>query len=319
MRIPLTIPPAGDRLFDVVGFGLNSVDLVAVVAEFPRSNSKQPLEQFARMVGGPVATALVACARLGWRARYLGSFGGDDLGTLSRQSLIAERVDVDYARVVSGATNQFAVILVEVATGARTVLWHRHPSLNVDPRELPAAAVTSGRMLVVDCHETVASTEAARLARRAGIPTVVDVERVQPGIHGLLQQIDAIVAAEEFPMALTGYADLGRALEAMEREFSAPLVAVTLGPEGSLARCNGREIRTVGYQVDCVDTTGAGDVFRGAFVAGCLRTPHGQLEDVLSYANAVAALNCRALGARGGIPGPDEVDQFIAARSGSRV
>ena len=84
------------------------------------------------------------------------------------------------------------------------------------------------------------------------------------------------------------------------REFGASLVCVTLGAQGSLAWCNGREIRTPAFPVDCVDSTGAGDCFRGAFAAACLAMPHGDIEDVLSYANAVAALNCRALGSRGG-------------------
>jgi sulfofructose kinase len=66
--------------------------------------------------------------------------------------------------------------------------------------------------------------------------------------------------------------------------------------------------------VDCVDSTGAGDAFRGGFAAGCLRAPDGDLEDVLKYANAVAALNCRALGARGGLPTPEEVDGLLYAR-----
>ena len=76
---------------------------------------------------------------------------------------------------------------------------------------------------------------------------------------------------------------------------------MTLGEAGSLAWCNGREIRTPAFQVDCVDSTGAGDVFRGGFAAACLRdAATADVEDVLRYANAVAALNCRALGARGG-------------------
>ena len=146
----------------------------------------------------------------------------------------------------------------------------------------------------------------------AGIPTIIDVERVRPGINELLQQIDAIIAAQAFPTELTGYEEPGRALEAMAREFAAPLVCVTLGAEGSLARAGGREVRTAAFQVDCVDRTGAGDAFRGGFAAGCLRAPDGDIEDVLRYANAVAALNCRALGARGAIPTLEEVETLLA-------
>ena len=221
MRIPFSISAPGTRPFDVVGFGLNSIDLLTVVAEFPVSNSKQRLQRVARMPGGQTATALVTCARLGWRARYIGSFGDDEFGTISRESLIDEGVDISAARTVAGATNQFAVVVVDARTGERTVLWDRHPALTMTAEDVSQEAVTSGRVLIVDCQETAAATQAARYARAAGLLTVIDVEKVRPGIGDLLQNIDAIIAAEEFPTALTGYEDPGRALEAMAREFGA--------------------------------------------------------------------------------------------------
>jgi len=310
VRIPFKIPPAG-RPFDVVGLGENSVDLMAVVAEFPVSDSKQRLQRVSRQSGGQIATALVACSRLGWKTRYIGRFGKDEFGICARETLAAEGVDVSAAQAIAGATNQFAVILVDARTGARTVLWDRHPALTMEAGDVREDVVTSGRMLLVDCQDPGASAQAARYARQARIPTVIDVEKVRPGILDVLPHIDAIIAAEDFPTALTGHEDLGKALEAMAREANAPFVCVTLGAKGSLARCDGREIRTPAFAVDCLDSTGAGDVFRGAFVAGCLRTPDGAIEDVLSYANAAAALNCRGLGARGGLPTPDEVDRLL--------
>ncbi len=298
----------------MVGLGLNSVDLVAVVAEFPLNNTKQRLQRFAQMPGGQIATALSVCARLGWRTSYIGSFGDDRLGDVSRESLIAEGVDLGASRTVKGATNQFAIVLVDARSGARTVLWDRHPGLTMEASAVSRVAATAGRMLIVDCHETSAATAAARYARSAGIPTVIDVEKVRPGIGELLQHIDAIIAAEDFPAALTGYDEIGKALAAMADEYRAPIVSVTLGDRGSLTRCGGREIRTPAFPVDCVDSTGAGDAFRGGFAAGCLRAPEGDVEDIMRYANAVAALNCRALGARGGLPTSDEVDGLLYAR-----
>src|SRR5881296_2668165 len=181
VRIPFSLP-AGDRPVDVAGFGLNSVDLVAVVAEYPTANTKQRLQRFAQLPGGQIATAIATCARMGWRTAYVGSFGDDVMGAVSRDSLTREGVDISAARIVPGATNQFAVVLVDARSGERTVLWDRHPGLAWPPEELPRDAVTSGRMLLVDCHETAAAAQAARYAREAGIPTVVDVERVRPGI-----------------------------------------------------------------------------------------------------------------------------------------
>ena len=104
MRVPFTIPPAGSRQFDVAGFGLNSIDHVVVVADFPKSNSKQRLQRLAVLPGGQIATAMVACTRLGWKTTYVGSFGGDLLGELSRRSLVDAGVDVSGARTVAGAS-----------------------------------------------------------------------------------------------------------------------------------------------------------------------------------------------------------------------
>jgi sulfofructose kinase len=314
VRIPFSFPAQGARPYDVVGFGENSVDLVAVVAEHPTPNSKQRLQRFARLPGGQIATALAVCAGLGCRARYLGSFGDDALGVLSRESLSEAGVDVSAARIVAGATNRFAVVLVDARSGERTVLWDRHPDLTMTPAHVSREAVTSGRLLIVDCHDTAASARAAQYAKAAGVPTIIDVEQVRPGIGDLLQNVDAIIAAQEFPAALTGHEDLGRALESIGREFVGRLVCVTLGSEGSLAWCNGREIRTPAFPVDCVDSTGAGDAFRGGFATACLRMAKGDIEDVLLYANAVAALSCRALGARGSMPTPDEVEQLMSPR-----
>jgi sugar/nucleoside kinase (ribokinase family) len=314
VRIPFAIPSRSSHPYDVVGFGLNSVDLLAVVAEYPVCNTKQRLQRVARLPGGQMATAMATCARLGWRARYVGRFGSDDLGAASRDSLTADGVDISASQTMAGATNQFAIILVDARTGERTVLWDRHPSLNMDPADVPRDAVTSGRLLIVDCHQTAAAAQAARHARAARVPTIIDVEKVRPGIADLLQNIDVIIAAEEFPAALTGHEELGRSLRMIGRDCGASLVCVTLGAKGSLAWCNGREIRTPAFQVDCVDSTGAGDCFRGGFAAACLSMPDGDIEDALGYANAVAALNCRALGSRGALPTPAEVDQLMLAR-----
>jgi len=307
---------SSDERWDVVGVGANSVDFVNLLPGYP-----QPFGSFAKMqikdrrvlCGGQTATAMCTCASLGLRSKYVGVSGTDENGRRIRAELTQREVDITDL-IIRDAENQFAVILVDGRSGERTVLWDRDPALTAEPVDVPRDAIVSGRMLIVDCHQTAASAQAARYAREARMPTVIDVEKVRPGIADLLQNIDAIIAAQEFPTALTGHEDLGRALAAMGREFGAAVVTVTLGAEGSLTWCNGREIRTPAFQVDCVDSTGAGDVFRGAFAAGCLRSSEEDLEDVLAYANAVAALNCRALGSRGGIPTPEEVEQLLFPR-----
>ncbi len=303
----------------MVGFGLNSVDLIAVVDEYPAPDSKHPLKSLTRLPGGQAATAMVACARLGWKSRYIGRFGGDEPGALGRESLVREGVDVSAAATVAGATNQMAIVLVDAKTAQRTVLWQRHPGLKMTAADVDAREVCTGRVLLVDCHETEAATQAARLAREARMVTVIDVEKVRPGIDKLLREMTIIIASASFPAQMTGRAGVGEALVALAREFpGAAVVAVTLGSDGSLALSEGREIRTPGFRVEAVDTTGAGDVFRGGFIAACLAEhAPGDLRHVLRYANAVAALKCRRLGARDGIPRADEVNDLLRAQPAS--
>lgn len=311
MRIPLDLPPP--RPLDVLAVGLNSVDLLTVVDGHPVPDGKMRMVEFAELPGGQCATAAVALARLGCRTGYVGRVGDDAFGRTTLDSLRREGVDVAHVVTVPGATSQFAVILVDRRSGTRTVIWNRHPDLDMIPADVPAPAVAAARVLHVDCHETAAVTAAAMAARAAGTRTVIDVERVRPGIDLLLRQMDVVIAAEAFPAELTGHAALGAALHALQRESGAAVVCVTLGSEGSLALSQGREIRTPAFRVPVVDTTGAGDVFRAGFIAGWLQAGEGAvLEDVLRWANAVAALKCRALGARTGCPRLAELHALLA-------
>ena len=312
MRIPLDLPTGGSHPFDAVGLGLNTTDILAVVDGHPAPGAKGPIQDLATKPGGQAATAMTACSRLGWTARYVGRFGNDPNGVAGLQSLREAGVDVEACETIVGATNALSLILVDASSGQRTVLWSRHPRLAMTADTIPTAAVCSGRILLVDCHDTAAATAAARTARAAGIPTVVDVEKVRPGIEALLREIDMIIAAQDFPGQLTGLGNMGAALRAMRETFRPTLVCATLGEEGSLAVTADGEIRTPGFAVSVVDTTGAGDVFRGGFIAGwLLGGAEAQTEDVLRYANAAAALKCRALGARAGIPTREEVAQLL--------
>ena len=311
MRIPFSLLPPAARPFDVVGLGQNSVDLLAVLGSFPQSNTKHRIERFARLPGGQVASAMVCCARLGWRARYVGRFGSDDLGTLGMQSLTSEGVDVSAAQRV-GAPTRFAMVLVDARTGDRTVLWDRDTRLALRPGEVSLDVWASARALHVDCEDIAAATEAARTARAHGALTAIDVEAVLPGVPALLRHIDIIVASEGFPEKLTGHHDTGTALAAMAREYGPAVACVTLGNAGSLAICQGREIRTPAFEVAVVDSTGAGDAFRGGLISGYLLAgEEADVADVLTYATAVAALKCRSLGARDGLPHAADVDQFL--------
>lgn len=315
MKLPLNLPDARNRPFDVVGCGLNMMDLLIMVRGHPEPNTKQGLEYYEYCVGGQVATAMVACSRLGWRTRYVGAFGDDDNGKIARKSLEAEGIDLGSCQISTATPNGFSVILVDNKNGDRTVLWSRDSNLRLDPKHIDRQTICSGRVLLVDCHDTAASTVAARYARAAGNRTVIDVERVRPGIGKLLSEIDIIITAQDFPTELTGIVDEGAALRALRDAYQPSVACLTLGAEGSLAIVGDTEIRTPGFKVPVVDSTGAGDVFRAGFISGWLRAgASAEVDEVLLYANAVAGLNCRGFGGRTAIPNARDVDELLRLR-----
>ncbi len=313
MRLPLSLPAT--RRFDVTAVGEHSIDLVAVVDRHPAPDTKVEMHDFARLPGGESATAAVALARVGARARYVGRLGDDDFGRHGLELLRKEGVDVERVVVVPGATSRFAIILVDRSAGHRTVVWRLDPRLHMAGDDVPDAVLAETRVLLVNSQEPEPMADIAERARRGGVRTVVDVERVRPGVDRLLRAMDVVIAADGFPEAFTGRADRGAALAALQEATGAAVVCVTLGAEGSLARCGGREWRTPAFPVDVVDTTGAGDVFRAGFIAGWLASGGGDLAEVLRWANGMAALNCRGLGARTASPTRTELHALLAAHS----
>jgi sugar/nucleoside kinase (ribokinase family) len=306
MSLPVVPPRSADRPFDVVGLGESSLDFVAVVSGQIAPDSKLPVERFEALPGGQTATALVACARLGHRVRYVGALGDDDAGSAIEEALKKESVDVA-AVPRPGVPSRVAVVLVDAATGRRTVLERRDSRLDLQPHEI-MPVVTSGRVLLIDAVDVDAAIAAAQNAAAAGIPAVVDVDRMGARIPALLRHVPVIVIAESFLREFGGAALPGEALRQIDAEFHPSVVVVTLGADGSLARFEGREIHTPALGVEAVDTTGAGDAFRGGFISAWLSlgTDAG-IDYLLRQANAVAGLNCQSLGAQTGLPNPTEL------------
>ena len=296
--------------FDVIGLGLNATDVAIEVPVYPEFNSKVEISSATWQAGGQVATAMVACRRLGLRASYIGRFGSDPMGDFQRESLEREDIHLGNSRVVEDCPNQTAYIIVAQPSGERTVLWQRDPRLVIQPDELRPEMIHCGRALHVDGHDCAAAAQAARWGREAGIPVIIDVDNIYPGLDELLAEVDYLIGSSNFAGAYTGEPDLFKALEMLQENYGNRVTVATLGIDGVLAREKGRFVHLPGYAVKCRDSTGAGDVFHGAFVYGLLEG--WPLERILDFSNAMAALNCKGLGCRGGIEPKAEVDALIA-------
>jgi sulfofructose kinase len=296
--------------FDVVGVGLNATDTLLLVPRFPAYAGKAPYTREILSPGGQVASAMVACARLGLRVKYIGAVGDDERGRIQMESLRASALDLEHVQLRRNCANQSAYIIVDQTTGERTVLWRRDDCLRIDPEQIAPEQIIGARLLHIDGHDTPAVARAARIAREHEIPVTVDVDTIYAGFDKVLPNVDYLVASSEFPARWTGESDPFRALSAIQNEYGMRVAAMTLGSHGALALAAGRFVYSPAFVVDCIDTTGAGDVFHGAF---CYAVLQGMaIREALEFSNAMAALNCTALGARGGIRGLEEIRALMA-------
>lgn len=309
MKFPFILP--ADKPFDAVGFGTNAVDFLISVPEYPAFNSKIELTDYKQLAGGEIATTVVGLQRLGLKTSYAGRFGTDAAGDFGLQSLRDENVDTRFAEQIEGAGTQIAFIVIDERNGERTIIWKRDERLKYTAADAPIEAASLGKVLHMTPHDTEACIEMAVKAKAVNAVTSVDIDNVFHGVERLLPKIDILLASREFPQRLFGIADERTALSELHSRFGCAIAGVTLGDSGSLLLSEGEFIRSDGFAVPggCKDTTGAGDSFRTGFLYGLLTGE--SVETSARMANAVAALKCRAVGARTSLPFRDELEEMI--------
>ncbi len=316
MRIPFQIPDKKD--FDAVGFGLNAVDHLIVVPEYPAFDTKVRFTEYEKSAGGQTASAMVALQRLGLKTAYAGRFGSDEDGRFGLRAMEYEGVNLDFAETIDGADNQTAFIIIDARSGERTIIWDRDERLSYRRDEAPVDLAGRGRVLHLDAHDPPACAMMARAARASRTIVTADIDNIYEGLPELLPLIDALITSSEFPHRLTGISDERASLVEMKARYGCAVVGTTLGARGALIYSEGEfiESRALAVPGGCRDTTGAGDAFHAGFIYGMLRGD--DLETCLKFGNAVAALKCRSLGGRAALPTVDELKEFLAQSSISR-
>ena len=298
------------KQFDVVGVGLNATDSLLIVPQFPAYGGKAPFVREILSPGGQVASAMVTCSRLGLAAKYIGAVGDDERGRIQLESLRKARIDISHVQQRKNCPNQSAYIVIDQTTGERTILWQRPDCLRISPEQIAPEQIACAKLLHIDGHDTPAVEHAARIARENGIPVTVDVDTIYRGFDRVLPYVDYLIASTNFPVQWTSLTDPFRALELIQKEYGMTVAAMTLGSHGALALTKGKFHYSPAFVVNCKDTTGAGDVFHGAFCYAMIE--RYSIDEALEFANAMAALNCKALGAQGGIASGSAARRLIA-------
>ena len=300
----------GPKQWDVLGVGCNSVDHVYRLPASPIADSptaKLRISSHATMCGGQMATAMAACAGFGLKTAYLGAVGHDHNGRLVVSELQQRNVDVSHV-MTRECANRFAVITVDETSGERVVLWDRDERLNLRTRDVNTALIASAKVVHVDDEDQEAAIAVAAAARTAGVPCTSDIDRITDRTKDLIAAVSIPIFAQHVLPAVTGESDLTRALQAVRKSHDG-LLCVTLGAHGAMMMAGDEMVTEPAFTVHAVDTTGAGDVFRAAFIYAMLKEyPPKQM---LRFANAAAAISCTRAGAMASVPALPDVERLI--------
>jgi sugar/nucleoside kinase (ribokinase family) len=296
----------------VIGIGLALLDYLLRVPDLHTVHRGCRLLDFKMQGGGLISTALVAVARLGGKAELWTVLGQDHHGQLIEEELLQEGVALSQTIYLADHPNAFNFVLVDGLTGERVFLspGTARKLSQFEPETDPDwSRIDSAGSLLVSraCRSRV--LKGLLRAREKGVPTCIDTSRIA-GNEELLELIDYLVVPRHAALEVAGTPG-PEALKALSR-YGARMVVVTLGPYGAIYLANGEVEEVPAFEVEAVDTTGAGDVFHGAFAYGLARgwSPR----QLMLFSSAVAALKCTQLGGRTGIPNLAQTERFLEER-----
>ncbi len=301
------------RSLQVVGLGMSTVDILMRLTDMPTWERGIRLSALKLDGGGPVGTALAAASRLGIKTGFVGTAGSDEVGALKLKFLTREGIDTSRVLIRPEAETQVVLVYVNETTGERVFSSAGGFSKDLlKVAELDREYITSADYLHLDGFHSEAALQAARWMRKAGKKVVLDAGktegRVEPPFRELVGLTDALICGSGFTRALTGVPDIWEAGKSI-LQMGPQVVVETHGAEGSYTMTSEEVFHIPAFLVDVLDTTGAGDVFHGAYLAGLIKG--WDVRRTAVFATAVAAIKCTRLGGRSGCPYLHEVEEFL--------
>ncbi|MFH0930514.1 MAG: PfkB family carbohydrate kinase [Candidatus Zixiibacteriota bacterium] len=301
--------------FDCLGLGICALDYLSILDPYPGLDEKIDVLASSIQGGGPVPTAMATLSKLGAKVSFVGKVGDDYEGKLIRSELAKFKVNTDYLIVDKKVKSLKALIWVDKSSGKRTVALDRIKMSPIKPEELSFLKKVSFRYLHLDGRDIEANIYTAKKAKKDGSEVVLDLGSLRENIENLFPYVDYLVVSKKFAYDFTKLSDLSRAcLELKKIGFKC--VVITISEKGCLWTDSQKVNYFLGFKIDVVDTTGAGDVFHGGFIFGLLRK--WKMEKIIEFASACATLKCRKIGGREGIPSLKEVENFLKSKKGIR-
>jgi sugar/nucleoside kinase (ribokinase family) len=303
---------------DILGIGHIAYDTFGVLETMPATDTAAWIEHLENQGGGAASQAMVAASRLGMKVGVAGMVGDDPEGLFLKRDLEKEGINTEGVYVKAGAQTSRAFVMVEHSTGRRTIFVHPGSMPELTFNDTIKNLVQQSRLIHLDATVYDLAYDAALFAKSRGIPVSLDGCEIKAGreqTQKLIALTDILITNESYPRLVSGIDDDERALLALAR-LGPSVVIATRGKHGAWLAEGGRIIPFPAFNVRVTDTTGAGDVFHGAFLAAYLR--NAAVPDAIRYAAACSALNCMSLGGRKGIPNRETLERYIAEYDNAR-
>lgn len=299
---------------EIIGYGDADVDIILNLDHLPVKDEKIQASAYSFQKGGMVPNTLVALSRLGRQVGFHGVIGDDTFGRMVIENFEENGVDTGGVVVKRGEHTFFCVLLVN-PNGDRVVLSAPTATHTRHPEDVSEQVIAGAKHL----HTTVcfdpAGLRAMQLAKKHGLTVSLDMDAHTDGpeadLKKMLSRIDVLLlnqlGSAKLPFGKT-HEDRARILA----QKSSGIVCLTLGEKGAITAYKDTLIHTPIFEVDVVDTTGAGDSFAAGFIHAY--QAGWRLADMAVFASAVAALNCQHIGGHTHAPTLAEVMGFLKAR-----
>ena len=293
----------------IVGIGACVMDTLVTLPHYPTEDTKLRAESSKPAGGGPVATGLVAAAKLGESAGFVGVLSDDAGGRFLQQDFAKYGVDTAAVDVLSGYRSFTSVIWLSRETTTRTCVFDKGdlPALTLSEKQ--EKAILSAELLMVDGNELAAAEKAAKLAQANGVKVLYDAGGLYDGVERLLPHVDYLIPSREFALGHTGCSTVEDAAKKLFDTYHPQVVVITCGKDGGYYY-DGKEAKTYPiYPAAVVDSNGAGDVFHGAFAAAVVKG--FDPEKCCHFSSAVSGLKCTGVGARESVPSFETVKNYL--------
>lgn len=298
------------KKYDIVGIGGATVDHLNVVKAFPERDHKVVPEYSSIQGGGQAATAIACAARLGLKTAFIGTVGEGPIGQFAGDTLKQEGVDIQCIIQQEDRAPALSSIIIEKNEGSRTIIADRGNLENIPIKDEMYELIKNSKIVHSDAHFPEDNLKLIKFALENNVEVCMDAEPHTPNSNKFVNYSDILIVSRSFVENQYGQ-DYEKALKDYI-DYGAKIAVITLGKYGSIGIKKGEKYCTTvsEYPVEeIVDTTGAGDVFHGAFLYGYLQ--EWDLEKSMVFANVCSGLKCRKMGGRLGMPTLDEAMEHM--------